>query len=188
MKSRPLIILISIFSWAAALAQEAAAPSSTDAVATPTPEPTKAVADQQIPAFLKNTKSNIKDPMSLRDPFKRKNEIIFKDQRARTLVKEKDTYSNFVTELPADITLNTLKLVGVLLGPQRRAIVRMANNTQSFIIREGMVLGVEKAEVKAILPGGMVLVEKIKNVYNQDEYVETIIPLSRDDDLEKKMQ
>lgn len=142
--------------------------------------------NSQIPSFLKNTHTSIKDPLSLRDPFKRQNSIIFKDERQRTLTKDKDSYSNYVTDLPTDVGLNTLKLVGILLGPQRRAIVRVGNNAQSFIVREGMTLGQEKAEVKAILPGGMVLVEKIKNVYNQDEYVETIIPLSRDEELEKK--
>jgi len=142
--------------------------------------------NQQIPSFLKNTHTNIKDPLSLRDPFKRQNNLIFKDGHQRTLTKDKDSYSNYVTELPTDVGLNALKLIGILLGPQRRAIVRVGNNAQSFIVREGMILGQEKAEVKAILPGGMVLVEKIKNVYNQDEYVETIIPLSRDDDVDKK--
>ena len=142
--------------------------------------------NSQVPSFLRNTNTSIKDPLSLRDPFKRQNSIIFKDERQRTLTKDKDSYSNYVTDLPTNVGLNTLKLVGILLGPQRRAIVRVGNNNQSFIVREGMILGEEKAEVKAILPGGMVLVEKIKNVYNQDEYVETIIPLSRDDDLDKK--
>ena len=35
-----------------------------------------------------------------------------------------------------------------------------------------------EAEVKAILPGGVVIVEKIKNIYDQDEYLETILPIS----------
>ena len=181
-----LSIIISGLGLTGAWAQEKSPVSVM--LASPTPE-ASATAMQQVPDFLQKAHSNIKDPMALRDPFKRQNDVLFKDQRARTLVKEKDSYSNYVTELPEDVGLNMLKLVGVLLGPQRRAIVRVNNNnTQSFIVREGMVLGTEKAEVKAILPGGMVLVEKIKNVYNQDEYVETIIPLSRDDDLEKKIQ
>ena len=180
-----LSIIISGLGLTGAWAQEKSPVSVM--LASPTPE-ASATAMQQVPDFLQKAHSNIKDPMALRDPFKRQNDVIFKDQRARTLVKEKDSYSNYVTDLPVDVGLNTLKLVGVLLGPQRRAIVRVSGNTQSFIIREGMVLGTEKAEVKAILPGGMVLVEKIKNVYNQDEYVETIIPLSREDELEKKNQ
>ena len=49
-----------------------------------------------------------------------------------------------------------------------------------YYIKEGMKLGENGAEVKAILPGGIVLVEKIRNVYDQDEYLETVIPVSND--------
>ena len=49
-----------------------------------------------------------------------------------------------------------------------------------FYIKEGMKLGSSGAEVKAILPGGIVLVEKIRNVYDQDEYLETVIPISNE--------
>ena len=45
-------------------------------------------------------------------------------------------------------------------------------------MREGMKLGLNNAEIKAILPGGIVLVEKIRNVYDEDEYLETILPVS----------
>jgi type IV pilus assembly protein PilP len=40
-----------------------------------------------------------------------------------------------------------------------------------------MVLGNNNAEIRAILPGGVVLVEKLINVYDQEEYLETILPL-----------
>ena len=46
------------------------------------------------------------------------------------------------------------------------------------MLREGMKLGPERAELKAILPGGIVVVEKIKNIYNQEEYLETVIPVT----------
>lgn len=47
-----------------------------------------------------------------------------------------------------------------------------------YILKEGMKVGVDDAEVKAILPGGIVVVEKIVNVYDQQEYIETVIPVS----------
>ncbi len=102
---------------------------------------TSTTDNSQVPSFLKNTHTSIKDPLSLRDPFKRQNSILFKDERQRTLTKDKDSYSNYVTDLPTNVGLNTLKLVGILLGPQRRAIVRVGNNNQSFSVREGMSLG-----------------------------------------------
>ena len=47
-----------------------------------------------------------------------------------------------------------------------------------MLLKEGRTLGKNRAEVRAILPGGVVLVEKITNVYEQDEYIETIIPIT----------
>ena len=49
----------------------------------------------------------------------------------------------------------------------------------NYYIKEGMRIGTNSAEVKAILPGGIVLVEKIRNVYDLDEYLETVIPVSK---------
>lgn len=70
------------------------------------------------------------------------------------------------------------------MGHRRRAIAKIRGKDGkiikkkgSFLIKEGMLLGNDQSEVKAILPGGIVLVEKIKNVYNQVEYLETILPL-----------
>ena len=44
-------------------------------------------------------------------------------------------------------------------------------------LKEGMTLGTQNAVVRAILPGGIVLVEKISNVYGQEEFFETVIPI-----------
>jgi type IV pilus assembly protein PilP len=41
-----------------------------------------------------------------------------------------------------------------------------------------MKLGENQAELKAILPGGIVVVEKLKDVYDKDEFIETLIPVS----------
>jgi type IV pilus assembly protein PilP len=85
--------------------------------------------------------------------------------------------------------------VGVLLGENRRALAKVANESggdnnrgmsrereqlseETFILKEGMLIGENDAELKAILPGGIVLVEKITNVYDQEEYLETIIPIT----------
>jgi type IV pilus assembly protein PilP len=67
-----------------------------------------------------------------------------------------------------------------MIGKERRALAKVAGGTDTFIIKEGMKLGQNGAEVKAILPGGIVLVEKIVNVYDQEEYLETVLPVSTD--------
>jgi len=78
-------------------------------------------------------------------------------------------------------------VTGIVLGAERRAIVKVVNggggddkDTNIYYLKEGMHVGENGAEVKAILPGGIVLVEKIRNVYDQDEYLETCITVSND--------
>ena len=57
-------------------------------------------------------------------------------------------------------------------------MAKIKNGKDTYLLKEGMRLGLDNAEIKAILPGGIVVVEKIRNVYNQEEYLETIIPIS----------
>lgn len=129
--------------------------------------------------FDKST-TTIKNPLDLRDPFKRK---------TKRLGKRVKSYGNYLTEgkysnVPTieGYSVNDIRIVGVLLGKNRRAIAKIANgenvSAESYIIKEGMKIGENAAEVKAIVPGGVLLVEKIRNVYDQDEYIETIIPVS----------
>ena len=42
-----------------------------------------------------------------------------------------------------------------------------------------MTLGSNEAEIKAILPGGLILAEKVVNIYGETEYLETVIPISK---------
>ncbi len=72
-----------------------------------------------------------------------------------------------------------MKVVGVLIGRERRAMVKSGDGGSIIILKEGMKIGEDGAELKAILPGGIILVEKIVNVYGQEEYLETVIPISR---------
>jgi len=129
--------------------------------------------------FDKNVTS-IKDPLQLRDPFKKK---------IRKYGKRRKNYGNYLRDGKYSNTpsidgnqVNDIRIVGILLGKNRRAIARISKGgslgNETYIIKEGMFIGENNAEVKAIVPGGVVLVEKIRNVYDQDEYIETIIPVS----------
>lgn len=110
---------------------------------------------------------------NFRDPFKKN---ILKSHKAAKKKKQRSYYSN--KSSIDSISLETLKIVGVYLGKERRAIATDGKSEDPFIIKEGMKLGADRIEVKAILPGGIVLVEKIINVYDEVEYLETIIPVS----------
>ena len=127
--------------------------------------------------FFKD-KTRIKDPFRLRDPFK---EPIVKEERIVDI--KKGTFKDGVfTNLGTieGVPISEILITGVLVGRERRALAKVRGNEATYILREGMTLGQDKAEIKAILPGGVVLVEKIINVYGQEEYLETVLPISSD--------
>lgn len=136
---------------------------------------------------LFKSKTYVKNPLDLRDPFKRK--INKKKSVSQTKAQNHldGIYSNVNTSLE-NKPLESLRVTGVVLGAERRAIVKVVGittesgekDTHIYYLKEGMHVGENGAEVKAILPGGIVLVEKIRNVYDQDEYLETVIPVSSD--------
>ncbi|MDO9183694.1 MAG: pilus assembly protein PilP [Bacteriovorax sp.] len=127
-------------------------------------------------------KSNtyLKNPLDLRDPFKRR---INKKKGQQQKIHESGVYTNQAERIE-DKSIESIRIVGVMIGKERRAIAKVtAGKTlgnEVYFIKEGMKLGPNGAEVKAILPGGVVLVEKIRNVYDQDEYLETVIPVSNE--------
>ena len=135
---------------------------------------------KSTPAVL-NGKSSIKNPLELRDPFKK--ELRRKRRSKADYPGTRTVFTNIQT---IDNTpLDRIRITGILIGDDRRAVAKTVDSSgkigeQSYILKEGMKLGENGAEIKAILPGGIVLVEKIRNVYDQDEYLETIIPVSSD--------
>lgn len=146
-----------------------------------------ACADSEQFDFFQGKTTTIKNPFELRDPFKR---YPFK-RTASSSKKSITTATNGVySNLPdiENIPLSQIKIVGVLLGTNRRALAKVISegggqgsegiNKNTYMLKEGMKLGLDGAELKAILPGGIVVVEKIRNVYDQDEYLETVIPVS----------
>lgn len=133
----------------------------------------------QNPSDFFKDKTKIKNPFSLRDPFNPPELRKERDASGETEVRQKK--DGVFTNIPDQKRTPIAQLVirGVFIGKDRRAMGSVKGGSNTFVIREGDMLGPEKAEVKAILPGGIVLVEKITNVYGQDEYLETIIPISQ---------
>lgn len=141
---------------------------------------TDCVVAKEKSDFFKNTKTLIENVSDLRDPFKRKRIRLSKRKRSYGGFLKENKYSNLPTI--GSTPLSNIRVIGVLLGKERRAIAKkLTGDTlgrETFLLKEGMRLGENRAEIKAILPGGIVLVEKILNVYDQEEYIETIIPVS----------
>jgi type IV pilus assembly protein PilP len=137
-----------------------------------------APANQNGRNFFKD-KTTIDNPFNLRDPFKApqlKSDI--KKTGRGFKITGKGEYSNINETSLERLNLQALKVVGVLIGKERRAMVT-TDGTKITILKEGMKLGPEMVELKAILPGGIVLVEKMVNVYGEEEFLETVIPISK---------
>jgi type IV pilus assembly protein PilP len=129
--------------------------------------------------FFKD-KTKIDNPFNLRDPFKAP---LMKGEGKRSErgfeVTGKGQYSN-ISEAPLEqLNVGNLKVLGVLIGKERRAMVSNGGKGRLVILKEGMKIGPEGTELKAILPGGIVLVEKIVNVYGEEEFLETVVPISK---------
>lgn len=139
----------------------------------------KNLSKEKVNEFFKD-KTKIDNPYELRDPFKSPPSRGFKAQEEKktSYFKTADgTFTNIATK--EQINLQDLRIVGVLIGKERRALAKFGASASVVILREGMKVGQDNAELKAILPGGIVLVEKIINVYGQEEYLETVIPISK---------
>lgn len=126
-------------------------------------------------------KTKIENPFELRDPFKAP---VIKDESQKKnnqgfFLSGKGQYSNIVETPLQNMSVQDIKVVGVLIGKERRAIISVKDSKSIIIVKEGTKIGHDDAELKAILPGGLILVEKIVNVYGQEEYLETVIPISK---------
>ena len=126
-------------------------------------------------------KSDIPDPFALRDPFKRPS-LRRKEGGlgAGSKVGLRDGVFTNIQEI-GNVEMGQISVQGIYLGKNRRAAIKVKGEKGGsvFFAKEGMKLGGRGVEVKAILPGGVVFVEKVVNIYDQEEYLETIIPISK---------
>ncbi len=122
--------------------------------------------------------TSIKKPFELRDPFR---PAKIKVERGKDVVGRvsNGVYSNI--PVLGDVELSKLRVVGVIIGKERRAFIKVDGDQDNttFTIKEGQILGESDAELKAIMPGGLILVEKTTNIYGQEEYLETVVPISK---------
>lgn len=127
-------------------------------------------------------KTEIPSPQELRDPFKPPKVKKSKENVIGSGFMRNGVFTNLPNIRSAE--LREIVIKGVFFGKDRRAIAMRVDSggnpidNSVFVIREGMKIGRDEAEIKAILPGGVVVVERIQNVYGQEEYLETIIPIS----------
>lgn len=158
--------------------EEITAPKNIEAITLPEAQsPSGPITDKY--QFFKGQTTSIRNPFELRDPFKRDNQ---KNKNGRKIRFGGVVEGTSFTNLPsiANVPLDKIKISGVLIGKERRAMAKIDGDGNMYVLKEGMTLGVDGAEIKAILPGGVVLAEKIRNIYDQDEYLETILTISQE--------
>ncbi len=123
--------------------------------------------------------TSIETPTKLRDPFK--SPVPAKKNESEVTHKKTELKDGVFTNVPTldSITLDTVKVRGVLMGSKTRALIADKSNINATILaKEGDKINKGKAELKAILPRGVIFVEQITNVYGQFEYIETVVPIS----------
>jgi len=132
---------------------------------------------QRRAADLFRDKTSIENPLDLRDPFKPPLRRVARDRGGRQSRGANGVYTNIARI--GDVDTRALMVVGVIMGKERYAIAKVTGKEGVFKLTEGMRLGADNAELKAIHPGGIILVEKLVNVYGEEEYLETVIPISK---------
>lgn len=124
--------------------------------------------------------TNMKEPFKLRDPFQAPK---FKSESNRKRKQRAKGILNNIPNLETEFNLDSILIVGILIGKERRVLVRVKGGgdaeKQVYTLREGDTFGQNGPEIKAILPGGVILVERITNVYGESEFIETIVPISK---------
>jgi type IV pilus assembly protein PilP len=125
---------------------------------------------------LFNEHTSLKDPFSLRDPFQ---EPKLRTEKSRKRKQRIGGVWDNIPTLDGTVTVDQLVIKGVLIGKDRRVMVSVGNGGEVYTLSEGQILGTSGTEIKAILPGGIILVEKITNIYGEDEYIETVVPISK---------
>ncbi|MFT6630757.1 MAG: type IV pilus assembly protein PilP [Bacteriovoracaceae bacterium] len=124
--------------------------------------------------------TKIEKPFELRDPFQAPK---FKSQSNRLTKQRAKGILDNIPNLDAEFDLESILIVGILIGKERRVLVKLKQgktvSKEVYTLKEGDTFGRNGPEIKAILPGGVILVEKITNVYGEFEFIETVVPISK---------
>lgn len=119
--------------------------------------------------------TSIENPSKLRDPFQPPQ---FATQGQIKRAQNNSGVWDYQSRLTEPVKIEDIVITGVLIGTNRRVVLKVGENKTSYTLKEGETIGPRGPEIKAILPGGIILAEKISNIYGEPEYIETVIPIS----------
>lgn len=73
--------------------------------------------------------------------------------------------------------LDSIKMIGVLTGPDRLRAMLQIPDGKTFLVSERMKVGIHQGIIKKITPDEVIVREKVKNILGEDEYIDSEIPL-----------
>ena len=121
-------------------------------------------------------KTDIEDISEIRDPFLKPP----KEEGNVDLSKRNSGIWDYEEKLTDKVNVNELEVTGVLIGPTRRVLIKpKKSSSKTYRFEEGESVGTNGPVVKAILPGGVILAERINNIYGEPEFIETVVPISK---------
>ena len=118
--------------------------------------------------------TDIEKPFSKRDPFQAPK---FQSTATRQNREKFSGVMDNQLRIEGEVKIEEVTIVGVLIGKERRVVLKVADKGP-YTLKEGEKIGYSGPEIKAILAGGIILVEQITNIYGEPEYIETIVPIS----------
>lgn len=108
----------------------------------------------------------LESAMTLRDPFRRPELKTAMAIDEGGLIPELERYE-----------LDKFKLVGVITGAKKNKALLTAPNGKMHVVSDKTVLGNRRGYIKRILPGMIVIEEKVVNLLGQEERIETVIAI-----------
>lgn len=116
-------------------------------------------------------KTEIEKPFQLRDPF-----LAPKMSGGKFIKSPRKVLNKYDLE---NLKLSDIKLSGIFIGENRSVVLRTKFGNKTIALKEGDKIDDGKVELKAIMPFGIVFLEKIKNIYDDFEYTETVISIKK---------
>lgn len=118
--------------------------------------------------------TTIPKPFELRDPFQKPSLKSKSKQRRDQGIKG---VWNEEEKFNGNFDIDKIQITGLLIGKQRRVLIKI--NGKDYKFKEDESIGRGGPKIKAILPGGIILVEQVNNIYGEPEYIETVVPISQ---------
>ncbi len=116
-----------------------------------------------------DTSMHLQNYLHLRDPFR----------KPMLKVSTEVTEGGSIPELER-YPLDQLKLIGIITGPKKNKALLTTPNGRMHIVTERMHVGNRRGLIKRIVPGTILVEEKVVNLLGQEEKIETTLEFEKE--------